>query len=334
MGGEEILRFLPEEMADGLRHADIDWELAEEIRIRTGKPLLFYMDSEEYFLERDGTLVSSKNWKKDTFLSVKKKIRKEDTANAFFCMGKQGQIKEILDKMSGYSMYAYEDELRQGYFTLEGGHRVGIAGKTVVEEAKVKTLKYFSCLNIRIAHEKKNCGRKVLGKIIENGRICNTLILSPPGCGKTTLLRDLIRLISNGFYYETKGKREYFPGMTVGVADERSEIGAAVRGVPTADLGIRTDLMDGCPKHTGIFLLLRSMAPKVIAVDEIGSEKDFEAIRQAVNSGCTILATAHGNNRKELEKKEIFAAFMREHFFERYIVLSGRQGKGTVEDIT
>lgn len=333
MGGEEILRFLPEEMADGFRHAEIDWELAEEIRIRTGKPLLFYMDSKEYFLERDGTLVSTQNWKKESLLSVKKKIRKEDTANAFFCMGKEGQIKEILDKMSGYSMYAYEDELRQGYFTLEGGHRVGIAGKTVVEGSKVKTMKYFSCLNIRIAHEKKNCGRKVLGKIIENGKICNTLIVSPPGCGKTTLLRDLIRLISDGFYYETMGRREYFPGMTVGVADERSEIGAAVRGVPTADLGIRTDLMDGCPKHTGIFLLLRSMAPKVIAVDEIGSEKDFEAIRQAINSGCTILATAHGNNRMELEQKEIFAAFMREHFFERYIILSGRQGKGTVEDI-
>lgn len=333
MRGEDILKFLPGEVADGFRHAAIDWETAEEIRIRTGKPVLFYMNSEEYFLERDGTLVPSKNWKRGIMMSDRKKIRKEDTVHAFLCMGKEGQIREILDKMSGYSMYAYEDELRQGYFTLEGGHRVGIAGKAVLEDARVKTMKYPGFLNIRIAHEKKNCGRKVLGRMIENGRICSTLIVSPPGCGKTTLLRDLIRLISDGFYYESMGHREYFSGKTVGVVDERSEIGASVRGIPTADLGIRTDLIDGCPKHTGIFLLLRSMAPRVIAVDEIGSEKDFEAICQAVSSGCAILATAHGNTWKELEEKEVFASFMREHIFERYIVLSGKNGKGTVEEI-
>lgn len=333
MHSEEILKFLPEEIADGFRNADIDWETAEEIRIRTGKPVLFYKSSEEFFLEKDGTLIPTKNWKKGSLLSAKKKIRKEDTVNAFLCMAKEGQIKEILDKMSGYSMYAYEDELRQGYFTLEGGHRVGITGKAVIEDSRIKTMKYLSFLNIRIAHEKKNCGKKVVGKMMENGRICNTLIVSPPGCGKTTLLRDLIRLISDGFYYENLGKREYFPGETVGVVDERSEIGASVRGVPTAELGIRTDLIDGCPKHTGIFMLLRSMAPKVIAVDEIGSEKDFEAILQAVNSGCTILATAHGNTWQELARKEVFASFMREHVFERYIVLSGKNGKGTVEEV-
>ena len=147
------------------------------------------------------------------------------------------------------------------------------------------------------------------------------------------MLRDIIRMISDGFYYEEKGVRKYFDGVTVGVVDERSEIGAAVKGVPTMDLGIRTDLMDGCPKHIGIFMLLRSMAPKVIAVDEIGDEGDFEAISQAVNSGCMILATAHGANREELERKKVFASFLDEQIFERIVILSGKNGKGTIERI-
>ena len=314
---EEILIYLPESMRRLLQMSMIDWEKTEEIRIRTGKPCLVYVDGQEYILTTQGLVYSALDKRR----------------NAEYYMADSGMVRQILDKMSGYSLYAYEDELRQGYFTLEGGHRVGLAGKTVVENSSVKIMKDISFLNIRIAHEKKNCGKKVIGKLIQNGKLKHTLILSPPGCGKTTLLRDLIRLISNGFYFEDKGDRLYFPGVTVGVVDERSEIGASVKGVPMTDLGIRTDLIDGCPKHIGIFLLLRSMAPKVIAVDEIGSEQDFEALRQAVNSGCVILATAHGSNLEDILKKEVFASFLKEKIFERYIILSGRNGKGTVEKI-
>ncbi len=314
---KEILVYMPEEIKRLLENAAIEWENAEEIRIRMGKPCLIYINNQEYILTKRGFLHSSfERRNKSEFYIVEK-----------------DHIRQILDKMSGYSLYAYEDELRQGYFTLEGGHRVGLAGKTVVENSSVKIMKDISFLNIRIAHEKKNCGKKVIGKLIQNGKLKHTLILSPPGCGKTTLLRDLIRLISNGFYFEDKGDRLYFPGVTVGVVDERSEIGASVKGVPMTDLGIRTDLIDGCPKHIGIFLLLRSMAPKVIAVDEIGREQDFEALRQAVNSGCVILATAHGSNLEDILKKEVFASFLKEKIFERYIILSGRNGKGTVEKI-
>lgn len=314
---KEILIYLPESMRRLLQMSMIDWEKTEEIRIRTGKPCLVYVDGQEYILTTQGLVYSALDKRR----------------NAEYYMADSGMVRQILDKMSGYSLYAYEDELRQGYFTLEGGHRVGLAGKTVVENSSVKIMKDISFLNIRIAHEKKNCGKQVIGKLIQNGKLKHTLILSPPGCGKTTLLRDLIRLISNGFYNEDKGDRLYFPGVTVGVVDERSEIGASVKGVPMTDLGIRTDLIDGCPKHIGIFLLLRSMAPKVIAVDEIGSEQDFEALRQAVNSGCVILATAHGSNLEDILKKEVFASFLKEKIFERYIILSGRNGKGTVEKI-
>ena len=316
MQGTEILKVLPESMADAIKKAGPDWERAEEIRIRAKRPLLFYMNNEEYVLKREGVLVQPERGRSN---------------NCYITAPEE--IEKIIDKISGHSLYAYQDELRQGFFTLEGGHRVGILGKAVTEEGKIKTLKYLSFLNIRIAHEKKGCGMEIASRLVKEKRPCHTLILSPPGCGKTTLLRDLIRLFSDGFDYEEHQKRCWFPGRSIGVVDERSEIGASIRGIPTNDLGMRTDLLDGCPKAEGIFLLLRSMAPEMIAVDEIGSEKDFFAIKKAVNSGFTIFATAHGSSFSELEKKPVFASFLKENIFERYVLLSGRRGKGTVEKI-
>ena len=311
----DILEVMPDQMRNAFLQTEINLEEMEEIRIRTGKPLFLYIDNKEYILTTKGIILSEAGAKKDIY-----KVCEND-------------IKEMLDRLTGYSLYAYAHEFRQGYFTLRGGHRVGVSGKTVVEDGIVKTMKDIQFMNIRVAHEKRNCGKKVIGRLLKEGKLRHTLLISSPGQGKTTLLRDLIRLISDGFYYEEAGKRTYFEGLTVGVVDERSEIGAAVNGIPTMDLGIRTDLMDGCPKHVGIFMLLRSMAPKVIAVDEIGDDRDFEAIRQAVNSGCTILATAHGSSLPEMERKKLFASFLKEQIFERCVILSSRNGKGTVERI-
>ena len=318
MKAEAIAGYLPEQIEAALRKAEPDWTKMEEIRLRAGKPLLFYLKQKEYMLTKKGRLVEAQNGPQ---------------MNSVFCVD-SGEIQMMLKKFSGYSLYAYEEEVKQGFLTLSGGHRVGLAGTVVTENGRVKTIRNLSFLNIRIAREVTGCADPVLPEIAEGARLFHTLIISPPGCGKTTLLRDLIRQISDGFSYrDQEGRRCCFQGRTVGVVDERNEISAAVSGIPSSRLGLRTDVLLGCPKKTGIFLLLRSMSPKVIAVDEIGSMEDFEAVRQAVVSGCVILATAHGNSVEEFARKKAGAAFLEEGIFERYIILSEKNGKGTIEKI-
>ena len=192
------------------------------------------------------------------------------------------EIEETMEYVANYSMYAYEEELRQGFLTIGGGHRVGVVGKAVSEDGHIRSMKYISCINVRIAHEVRGCADAVMPYVAGRGDVRHTLIISPPGCGKTTLLRDMIRQISNG------GK--HCRGRTVGVVDERSELGGAYRGIPQNDLGMRTDLLDCCPKAEGMMLLIRSMTPQVIAVDEIGGEEDIRAVETAVN--CCLLYTS------------------------------------------
>ena len=181
----------------------------------------------------------------------------------------------------------------------------------------------ISCINIRFAHQITGCADMVIPYVTEDGKLCHTLIISPPGCGKTTLLRDLVRQISDGW--------ETFPGNTVGVVDERSEIGGSYQGIPQNDVGIRTDVLDCCSKAEGMVMLLRSMAPQVIAVDEIGNYEDIRAIEMTLNSGCKLLATVHGSSIDEIRKKPLLERLIKEHVFERYIILqketAGKIGK-------
>ena len=161
--------------------------------------------------------------------------------------------------------------------------------------------------------------------IVENGEVCHTLIISPPCCGKTTLLRDVIRQISNG--------NAWCEGKNVGVVDERSEIGGAYQGVPQNDLGIRTDLLDCCPKAEGMMMLIRSMSPEVVAVDEIGTGEDIRAIESVVNCGCKLLATVHGNSMEDMKQKPLLNRLVESHVFERYIVLDAKPHAGSVQTI-
>jgi stage III sporulation protein AA len=154
----------------------------------------------------------------------------------------KNEIRETMEYISNYSLYAFEDEIRQGFITINGGHRIGIAGKIIIENDEIKGMKHISFINIRLAHQVKGCANKVIPYLIDEKTkgIYHTLIISPPRCGKTTLLRDIIRQLSDG--------NSRYPGMNVGVVDERSEIGACYMGTPQNDLGIRTDVLDCCPK--------------------------------------------------------------------------------------
>lgn len=222
---------------------------------------------------------------------------------------KSSDIRETMERVSNYSLYAYEEELRQGYITIPGGHRVGMAGRVICENGRIKGMKYLSSINVRVAREVRGCGDRILPWLFDQNReLQHTLIVSPPRKGKTTLLRDLIRQISDR-------------GYIVGVADERSEIGACYQGIPQNDLGKRTDVMDACPKAEGMMMLIRTMAPQVVAVDEIGSAAETQAMEYAMNCGCRILATVHGSSFEELHRKPIWQQLMQEHWFERYILL-------------
>lgn len=287
---EEILSIFPGMLREALAELRVNTNNLQEIRIRAGRPVTVLCGNREYISGRvtDGA-----------------------------------QVSEILAYLSSYSLYAYEDEIRQGFLSLPGGHRVGLSGRTVLESRKIKTITEISSLNIRFAHEIRGCADGLLPHLWENGRLLHTLIVSAPGRGKTTLLRDCIRQISNGSPYNG--------GMTVGVVDERSEIAGSFRGVPGNDVGMRTDVLDGCPKAEGMMMLIRSMSPKVIAVDEIGSSDELAALMTAMHCGCVLLATVHGSSMEELRKKPVLKDMMELKMFERYVVLDCGKKPGCVK---
>lgn len=301
---EEILKVLSLDMRRVLASGNIDFEALQEIRLRMNQPLLLKYQNHECFVNRNGRLQKNQQ---DCYI-VKKK-----------------EIAETLEYISSYSFYAFEEEIRQGFITIQGGHRVGVAGKAVMEQKAIKNLKHISFLNIRLSHQIKGCADKVI-PYLENGTsIRHTLVVSPPGAGKTTLLRDIIRQLSNG----TKERK----GLTVGVVDERSEIGACYLGVPQNDLGIRTDILDCCPKAEGMMMLIRSMSPDIIAVDEIGTMEDVKALEYAINCGCKMIGTVHGDSVEDIISKPCIGQLVTEHLFERFIVLNGRKRAGCIEGI-
>lgn len=303
---EELLKIFSLKLRTLLGKVEFDFDLLQEIRLRVNGPLIIIYNNEEFFVTAESILTNN--------------------CMNTYCISKN-EIRETMEYISNYSLYAFEEELRQGFITITGGHRVGITGKAVLEDSKVKSIKHISFINIRLSHQVKGCANRVLPYITEgNGGDCyHTLIISPPRCGKTTLLRDVIRQLSDG----DKSRI----GITVGVVDERSEIGACYMGVPQNDLGIRTDVLDCCPKAKGMLMLIRSMSPRVIAVDEVGSKEDIEAIEYVMNCGCKLIATVHGNSIDDIKSKPILGTLVKERLFERYIVLNNIGGVGNVSEI-
>lgn len=282
---KQIIRVLSESVQKIIEQERMDFSELQEIRLRIGQPVTVLYQNEELILP--------------TMYSEKKRLGKQE-------------MKETIEHISNYSLYAYEHELKQGFITIEGGHRVGMAGQVIMEGGKIKNMKYISSINIRVSHEVLDCANKIFPYITYNKQMYHTLIISPPRCGKTTLLRDVIRQISDG--------NRWIKGCTVGVVDERSELGGCYLGVIQNNLGMRTDILDRCPKADGMIMLIRSMAPQVVAVDEIGAKEDVHAIEYAMHCGCKMLATAHGDSMEEICKKPIFEKLIREKRFERYVI--------------
>jgi len=264
------------------------------------------IDNEDYMITGDGRITR--------------------TAHLAYYVTKE-DIYKTFQFISQCSVYSFEEELKNGYITIAGGHRVGFSGQVILENNDVKTIKNISGLNIRIAREIIGAADKVLPYIVDKCQVLNTLIISPPKAGKTTLLRDLVRQLSDGI------DRLGIKGMNVGLVDERSEIACCYEGIPQNDVGMRTDVLDGCPKARGIMMLLRSMSPDVIATDEIGRNEDARAIEEAINAGVAIIATAHGSSLEDIKKRPAIRKLIDRNFFDRYIILSKNSGVGNIEAI-
>ncbi|NLL95823.1 MAG: stage III sporulation protein AA [Clostridiaceae bacterium] len=304
---ELISLYLPERIKAAVRGIKHEYlEELEELRIRAGQPLMGVFAGFDHFIGKDGFLSDNPQFA----LTISSK-----------------EVDNLFMLLCEHSVYAYQDDISRGFITLKGGHRAGICGTVIYEGTVIKGMKDISSVNIRFSRQIKDCARDVFGYIVRNKQdIYNTLILSPPRCGKTTLLRDLCRIVSSGTGVTFKGLR-------TAVIDERSELAASYRGIPQNDLGPRTDVLDGCRKREGIEIMLRGMAPQVIVVDELGANHDPDAIKMAWNAGVRIIATAHAYGLDDFKRRLNVGQLAAKDGFERIILLGMDNGKRWVKVI-
>ncbi|QOR83337.1 stage III sporulation protein AA [Geobacillus stearothermophilus] len=288
---EAVWGILPKTIAAVLQQMPSWGRSIEEIRIRISRPLEVIVDGKARLLPYE--------------------VTKEDGVY-------------LLNKLSHYSIYAVEEELRRGFMTIEGGHRVGLAGKVVTEGGKVKAIRDVASFNIRIAKEQIGIADPLIPYVYD-GRWRHTMIIGSPQTGKTTLLRDAARLISSG-----TGR---IPAQKVAIVDERSEIAGCVKGIPQFSFGPRLDVLDACPKAEGMMMMIRSMSPDVMIVDEIGREEDSEAVLEAANAGVSIWTTVHGRTVRDVWQRPTLRPVMEQRVFERFIELTNVPHPGFIRRI-
>ena len=277
----EVLKYFPMQVRDCIiNSADYRLKDVKEIRIRVNRPIVLKTFTDDIVVDNA-------------------KVDKET-------------INKIFECICGNSIYAFTDEISNGFITIFGGHRVGISGKTLYKEGKIYNIKDISSLNFRVARQIIGAGDKIINLIKKNGNFENTLIISPPGVGKTTVLRDIVRRISNS-------------GYEVSLIDERTEIAACFNGIPQNDVGQRTDIMDGVNKDDGIKMMVRSMRPDFVATDEIGTDEDADAIMYAINSGVKVIATAHGNSIRDLGRSQGLKKLIDQGLFKKVVIMNSKE---------
>lgn len=284
-----VLLLPPRWQRIALQLSDEQQKIAEELRLRAGQPLNVLLAGNEISLLADTNAVITPN-----------------------------DLEQICDTVTGYSRYAVAESISRGYLTARGGFRLGICGRAVMKNGSNTNIRDISSVNIRIAREINGICADIVPRLWEDNLFQSTLIVAPPGAGKTTLLRDLIRVLSNG--------NEQYPPQRIAVVDERSEIAVMYQGLPQVSVGRHTDVLDSCPKAIGIPMLLRSVNPQIIAVDEITEPEDIRAIASASNCGIHFLATIHAADKQELERKPLYADLLSASVFSRAVIIGpGRQ---------
>lgn len=292
---EPLLRCMSEQIQKMLANVTMDG--LEEIRLRRQKPLVLDYGVQKRYLTPQGRLC-------------------EAAEHAYIVT--DSDIERSLVLACGGSVYACQEQIRNGYVTLAGGHRIGLVGSTVLEGGAVKFIKEISGMNFRFARQINGAADAVMPEILKDGAVKSTLVLSPPGCGKTTLLRDIVRQLSA-------------QGVKSVIVDERSELAAVANGVCGYDVGVMTDVLDACPKAAGMMMAVRSMSPQAVVTDEIGNAYDIAAIKNALRCGVSVVASAHASDARSLYAGAEGQALCR--LFEVFVTLSKRRGSGTIEEV-
>lgn len=267
MYAQTLIKNMSEPIRQLLKNVDLT--NVQEIRLRKNMPLTIHFVCMYLFVSRSGTLT-----------------QKQDDAYIVSAY----DIDRTLEILCSGSVYSYKEQIKSGYITAAYGHRVGIAGRCITEDGKVTYIKDISGLNFRIARQVKDAAKDIINKIITGDKVKNTLVISSPGGGKTTLLRDI-------------AKRASYAGIKTVIVDERSEIAAVSDGISTYDIGPVSDVLDACPKKEGIMLAVRSLSPQLIVCDEIGKEGDLAAVCEASRCGVAVASSIHGENLEQIHKR-------------------------------
>ena len=288
-------KILPDDIYKILKYK-VNLNAINEIRLRADKPIILQIGGKRIFLGENGITSNIK-----------------EAINASKIM-----VEDVIFRASECSLYSVNEQIKKGFIVTEGGLRLGLGGDIIEENGQIKTMANYSSVNIRLPHEIRNCSLSTFDYLVTVNGVLNTLIVSPPGAGKTTFLRDFIYQLS---------ERNY--AYNVLVLDERGELDIGQKGC----IGFFSDKISFAKKSIGFENGIRSLSPNIIVTDELGQKEDIDAIQYAVNSGVKIFASIHSDCLENLSKKPFFKPILDDKVFQRYVLLSMRNGPGTIEGV-